>query len=395
MRVFIINANWGQGGPGGIAADLYNVLTDSGHKCMFAYGRGSIPQNVSAYRVGTNFDVYVHATSSRVFDNAGFMSGHATEKLISEIRSFGPDVVSLHNLLGNAFNVEKLFNYLKTSGIPTFWTLHDCWAVTGHCITGICDHWEKGCGACPNIREGPKSLVFDRSAKNYSKKKRLFSDISNLSLVSPSEWLYGIIKRSYLKHLPIQVINNGIDLSVFKPIESDLRSKYGLEDKKVLLSVANVWSKNKGGTYLNELAETLDDDCRIIMIGKDADLFAGKSERMLCFARTDDRRQLAQWYTTADIFVNPTMGDNFPTVNLEALACGTPVITFDTGGSGESVGHCGAVVAPGDVEALRHAIAEFDVRKISSDACVGWAKRFDKKSRYRDYLDLFETAVPK
>ena len=395
MRVIIINANWGGGGPGGIAADLYCVLTKAGHECRFAYARGKAPDDVSAYRIGTMLDVYVHTASARLFDNAGFMSGHATDGLIKEIERYRPDIISIHNPLGYTIHVEKLFNYIRASGIPTFWTIHDCWAATGHCITSLCGHWETGCGNCPNKGEYPKSILLDRSAKNLQRKIQCLSGIENLSFIAPSVWIKELLKKSYLGEYRFEVIHNGIDLEKFHPVESDLREQYGLTGKTILLGVAGKWTVNKGGSYLRKLADRLDDRYAVVMIGKGAEQYADEFGRMICLGPTDSIMQLAQWYTVADAFVNPTMGDNFPTVNLEALACGTPVVTFDTGGSGESVGECGAVVEAGNLNALYAAVMDCVTRKTPSEKCVKHAQLYNKLDRYKDYLELFQRKLAK
>lgn len=393
MRIFIINANWGRGGPGGVASDLYYVLEKEGNKCCFAYARGTVPKDVNSYRIGTMADVYLHAASSRLFDNAGFMSAHATNKLIKEIQRYKPDVISMHNLLGYTLHVEKLFSYIRESRIPTFWTLHDCWAVTGHCITGLCDHWKNGCGHCPRKHDFPKSLLLDRSAQNVKRKNKCFSGIDNLHLITPSKWLANILKDTFLGEYPITIIPNGIDLKVFKPTENNLREKYELIGKTILLTVAGIWVDTKGGNYFAQLVDRLDESFVFVMIGKNSDQYLKESKRTIHFERTKDRQQLVQWYTTADIFINPTMGDNFPTVNLEALACGTPVVTFNTGGSAESVGDCGEIAAQGDINALVKAILDCRDRKISSDVCINRARSYDKNERYRDYLDIYQLEI--
>lgn len=393
MRVFIISANWGGGGPGGIAADLYKTLTVDGNECCFAFGRGNIPSNVCSYRIGSKMDVYIHALSARFLDNAGFMSKRATKALIEEIKRYRPNIILLQNLLGYTIHTEELFKYIRSSEIPAFWTIHDCWPVTGHCITALCDNWNNGCGSCPNIREFPKSIFLDRSKWNFRRKREMLSDIDNLHLIAPSEWIKKILSNSFLHNYSVTVINNGIDLMTFKPTGNDLRRKYHLEGKIILLAVAGVWTLTKGGDYFFDLIDKFDDSFAFVMIGKGAERYAKRSNRILCLKRTENREELAEWYTAADIFVNPTMGDNFPTVNLEALACGTPVVTFDTGGSGESVGDCGRIVKAGDLNALKDAILSCCDHKIAAEKCVKRAQKYDKDRLCKDYLSLFKSTV--
>lgn len=393
MRVYIISANWGHGGPGGIAADLYDTIIANGHECRFAYGRESIPVEVNSFRIGNMMDVYSHVLISRIFDNAGFLSTSATQKLVDDIENYKPDVINIHNPLGYTMNVELLLDYIRKSKIPTVWTLHDCWSFTGHCTTDICAKMYEGCGKCPHTKDFPKSLLFDRSAQNLERKKQNFRGIENMHFVGPSKWICDLAKKSYLKDNNIIHIPNGIDLDVFHPEPSELRRKYGLENKIVLLGVASVWSSRKGASYLLDLMKKVDDRFILVMIGKIDRTECDEKNNIIYIDRTENRKQLAEWYSTADVFVNPTIGDNFPTVNLEALACGTPVVTFNTGGSAESVGDCGKIVYDYDAAELKDAINCCLEDRITSDQCVQHAQMYDKKARYMDYLSLFEAVV--
>ena len=387
-----MTANWGGGGPGGIASDLYEVASKAGWTCRFAYGRGAIPKNVNQYKIGDIYDPYLHVVSARIFDNAGFVGKKATRALVEDIKHFNPDVINLHNLLRYTINVEVLFDYLRETSIPVVWTLHDCWGVTGHCITGICKNLEKGCGHCPNKKEYPECYFFDHSRQNLKRKIRCFSGIKKMTLISPSNWLANLTRNTYLQQYPIKVIPNGIDLTVFKPYPSNIREQYGLTGKKVILAVAGEWTKNKGAKYIYNISEQLDDTYAFVMIGKNSDTEL-KQRRIIHVDHTTDRAQLAQWYTTADVFINPTLGDNFPTVNLEALACGTPVITFDTGGSGESIGECGMIIKPKDTNAFVSAILQYTSKEKNTIMCVERAQMYDKNRRYLEYIELFKSLI--
>lgn len=390
MRVYIINANWGKGGPGGIAADLYAVLEKNGHSCRFAYARGITPTNINAFKFSSKPEVYIHALSARLFDNAGFMSHLATKALIKDIESFSPDIISIHNPLGYTIHIKILMDYIRSRAIPTCWTLHDCWLFTGHCTTDICPQLNAGCGHCPHKKDFPTSWFFDFSRNNLRKKEKFFSNIKNLSFVAPSDWIANLAKKSYLKNNKIFTINNGIDLGEFTPIESNLRNQFKLNGKCVILSVASVWSKRKGGTYIYQLSEMMDDRYAFVMIGRNSDRDLKENQRIIHIEYTGSRKELAQWYTLADIFINPTLGDNFPTVNLEALACGTPIVTFDTGGSGEMVGTCGTVVPQGNIHALKKGIEDCLNQKITPEMCIRQSQKYDKEKRYMDYIELFE-----
>lgn len=390
MRLYILTANWGKGGPGGIAADLYRVAGEEGWECRFAYGRETIPEDVNSYKIGTSITPYIHAAGSMIFDNAGFVTKKSTRNLIEDINNFKPDVINLHNPLGYTMNIGILFDFFKKSALPVVWTIHDVWSITGHCITGMCSHWKEGCGRCPNKKEYPASFIFDRSKKNRIRKCECFSNVPNLRLVSPSKWLANLVSDTFMNQYGIHVIPNGIDLNIFKPIQSEIRSQYNLQNKIILLSVAGVWTKNKGAEYIYQLTKIMDDRFAFVMIGENRDRELKENHRIIHIEHTTNRKQLAQWYTVADLFINPTMGDNFPTVNLESLACGTPVITFDTGGSGEAIGDCGAVIEQGNVNALKEAILADDVR-VSEDACILQASNYEKKKRYLEYIRLFQS----
>ena len=273
-----------------------------------------------------------------MFGKTGFASKHATKKLLKFLDKINPDIVHLHNIHGYYLNIELLFNYLKEKQIRVIWTLHDCWSFTGQCAffdyVG-CDKWQTECKNCPMLSEYPKSFV-DSSKWNYQKKKELFTGL-NITLVTPSKWLASLVKNSYLKVYDVKVINNGIDLNVFKPTPSNFREKYCLKDKKMILGVAGVWDRRKGLNDFIELSKLLDDNYVIVLVGlndKQLDLLP---HNIIGIKRTENQQELAGLYTTADVFFNPTYEDNYPTVNLESLACGTPVITYDTGGSPEFV----------------------------------------------------------
>lgn len=394
MKVLQISTNWGHGGPGGVVKDIHNHLTEQGHEMWVAYGRYDVPENVAAVKVGSSLDVYTHVLWTRLLDASGFCSSRATKQLIKDIQRIKPDVIHLHNLLGYYLNIEVLFDYIKEARIPVVWTLHDCWAFTGHCInferTG-CTKWETGCHHCPLRDNYPESLLIDRSAANYKRKKRALTDVPGMELITPSRWLANLVSKSFLKDYPCHVIHNGIDLNTFKPVDSDIRERYGLQGKKLLLFVASVWNEMKGEHVAYQLAEKLDDSYAIVMIGRKS--AANVPERIINLPRTQNVEELVNWYTAADMFVNPTLGDNFPTVNLEALACGTPVVTFDTGGSKESVGTCGEVAPHGDLQALIESIQRCAAREISREECLERAQLFGKNRCFGQYEEVYERAV--
>ena len=342
MKVLQINSVCGIRSTGRICTDLADVLLQDGHECMIAYGRESVPEKYRkiAVRIGNDLDAKMHALQSRIFDNAGFGSKRATEKFIDWVKKYDPDIIHLHNIHGYYINIEVLFKYLAESNKPVIWTLHDCWAFTGHCAYYSyvkCDKWKTGCFNCPQKKRYPSSLLWDASKQNWQKKKALFTSVKNMTLVTPSKWLANEVKKSFLSNYPMKVIANGIDLDVFKPTPSDFKEKNGLVGKKIILGVASSWSECKGLKDFIELSKILDEKYKIVLVGLSGNQIKELQENVMAISRTNNVKELAEIYTAADIFFNPTYEDTFPTVNLEAQACGTPVITYRTGGSVESV----------------------------------------------------------
>ncbi len=394
MKILLINVVCGILSTGRIVADLYKVLRQQQHACLVAYGRGQATADVESLRIGSDLDICAHGLYTRLTDKHGFASSSATEAFLRRVDAYQPDLVNLHVIHGYYLNVELLFNYLKSKNIPIVWTFHDCWAFTGHCTYfdyAGCERWRTACHDCPQKSVYPSSLLFDNSSWNYQRKKELFSSQTNLTIVTPSQWLASLVKQSFLARFPVAVINNGIDLTVFKPTGSELRQKYGWTGKFVLLGVTNHGSERKGMKYLVELSQVLGDDYQVVLVGITKEQKKKLPANVVGLERTNNTKELAELYSLADVFINPTLEDNFPTTNLEALACGTPVITFKTGGSVEAVDEtCGLVVEKGDNVGLLDSVRKLKERNFSRQACVERAKRFDKQERCRDYADLYD-----
>ena len=360
MKVFMINSVCGVGSTGRICTSIAAALQANGHECRIAYGRGAAPEPYRSYamHMGSRWGVWLHGLCARVFDCAGFGSKAATRQLIREMTAYDPDVIHLHNLHGYYLDVETLFSYLKSAGKPVIWTLHDCWAFTGHCAhfdAAGCEKWRTQCGFCPERRSYPASLVLDRSASNFRRKRHAFSGLANMTLVTPSQWLARLAGASYLRGYPVEVIPNGIDTDVFRPAKGDFRSRYHLGDRYIVLGVAGAWNRRKGLDDLVALAQMLGDGYAVVVVGLTQRQRKTLPPGVIGILRTENPTELAEIYTAADVLVNPTYEDTYPTVNLEAAACGTPVITYRTGGSVESVAP-DCVVERGDVEGLAEKI---------------------------------------
>lgn len=400
LRVLQINSVYGVGSTGRIAADIHSILVEQGHESYIAYGRDSLKPIESTIKIGSKLDNYVHLAVTRLFDQHGFGSKQATKEFLEKIEQLNPDIIHLHNIHGYYVNIEELFNYLKKANKPVVWTLHDCWPFTGHCAYfdyARCYRWKVGCYSCPQRKEYPSSLVVDNSKRNFVEKKELFTGMKNMTIVTPSKWLAGLVKESFLKEHPVKVINNGIDLENFKPTDSNFRMKYNLENKFVILGAASVWEKRKGYDYFINLSKQIDNNEIIVMIGLSERQKKGLPHNIIGLTRTNSIRALAEIYSAADVFVNPTLEDNFPTTNLESLACGTPVVTFNTGGSGEALdNNCGFVVEKGNLREI------FDCLGIIKDKgklhykrpCIERAKKlYDKTDKFKEYIDLYREIV--
>lgn len=397
MKVLQINVVCGTGSTGRIAVDLYKVLVEKGHEGIIAYGRGTAPAGVNSIRVGSSLSIYAHVLKARALDKMGFGSKKATEDLILKIKEYNPDVIHLHNIHGYYLNVKVLFDYLKVAGKPVVWTLHDAWPFTGHCAYFDfikCDKWKTACFSCPVAKEYPERWLLDSSQSNYTAKKELFTSVKNMTIVTPSNWLGDIVKQSYLSKYEVKVINNGIDLRAFVPTVGNFKEANNLENKFIILGVASHWDKRKGLDYFEELAKVLDDSFKVVVIGVTESQIAALPSNILSISRTNNVTALAEIYSAADVFINPTLEDNFPTTNLEALACGTPVITFKTGGSVESVDeNTGLIVDQGDLDGLVSAVKSLAVKNFSAEACLKRSKLYDKEERYSDYVSLYTSLM--
>ena len=360
MKVLQINTVCGVGSVGRIVRQIHEALREKGHESYIAYGRKPLGCD-GAIRIGEDLDVYFHVFLTRVFDLHGFGSKKATKKFLKIVEEINPDIIHLHNIHGYYLNIEVLFDFLKSFDKPVVCTLHDCWAFTGHCshfTYAKCERWKTGCYSCPEKKSYPRSVIFDNSKSNYARKKKAFTGAKNMTLVTPSQWLAGLVKESFLRDYPVQVIPNGIDTEVFKPTPSDFKKRYGLDGKFLILGVANVWEKRKGFDYFLDLSKYLSDDEIIVLVGLSDERIKNLPNNIIGIKRTNSAKELAEIYTAADVFFNPTLEDNYPTVNLEAQACGTYVITFDSGGAKETIisKESGVAIKPCNAEDIMNLI---------------------------------------
>ena len=390
MKIVQINATCGVGSTGKICLEISKLLTQNGIENYVLYSEAN-SNYPNAIKYASQKQIKFSALFSRMFGNYGFTSKCVTKKLIKHLEKIKPDIVHVHNIHGHGCNFQMLFDYLRRKKIKVYYTFHDCWALTGYCThftMDNCKEWLTGCACCNGSKR--YSYIFNRSKKLCEKKKKALENL-DLTIITPSEWMAGVVKQSFLKDYQIKVINNGIDLNVFKPTPSNFRKKYGIEDKFVLLCVAFGFGKSKGLDVMIELAKRLDERYQIVLVGTDKQVDKILPSNIISIEKTQNQQELAETYSSADLLVNPTRQDTFPTVNIESLACGTPVITFATGGSPEILDNtCGRVVAVEDIDGLEKGIKEIcENNLLRQEDCINRAKLFDKDQKFKEYIEEY------
>jgi len=395
MRVVSINTcNYGS--TGNIMLKLCEAMERKGYEawiCVPSSRSNWAKLNKQTITIGTRFSRNIHRFLGRITGLSGCFSVTATFVLLWKLERINPDILHLHNLHNCYVNLPILFWYIKKKNLSVVWTLHDCWSFTGHCphyaMIG-CQKWKTHCRDCPLYRDYP-SVDIDRSDLMFDLKKKWFTGM-NAVLVTPSHWLASQIKQSFLKDYPVKVIHNGIDLDIFRPTESDFKQKYHCEGKKIVLGVSMDWGIKKGLDVFIELANRLPAEYQLVLVGGNEKTDQQLPANVISIHRTQNQNELAEIYTAADVFVNPTREDTFPTVNIESLACGIPIVTFATGGSPEILNEtCGMVVPCNDVDALEKNIRYVcEGKQFSKEACARRAKQFDAKERFNDYIRLYE-----
>ncbi len=382
---------------GKIMRTLGELAQAAGWESYVAYSRardGVPPHSSRLVPVGNKADLLLHWVATRLFDAHGLASRLATRRFVARLRELNPDVIHIHNIHGYFLNYKILSRALAQMGKPVVWTVHDCWLYTGHCYhyaSAGCERWKTGCHHCPQKKAFPASWLLDRSRRNWEDKKKAFCSIPGLTLVTVSRWMKGEIARSFLGGVRCKVIHNGIDLDTFRPSPS---AETALAYGTYYLAVASIWLPEKGLQDLEKLSSVLDADERLVVVGKRPSRHRFP-RNVVCLERTADAAALAALYTEAVALVNPTWQDNYPTVNMEAIACGTPVVSYRTGGSPESITpQTGRVVEQGDVEGLAEALHAIrrQGKEHFSEACRSYAlAHFRAQDRFNDYIQLYES----
>lgn len=427
MKILFINSVCGIGSTGKIVVDLAREASKQGHQCWIAYGRGDavgIADNeyprgekkencraggqqtdgqsgegkagsrIGLYKTESNAEVLIHVIMSRLTDRQGFYSKMATKRFATWIRKLRPDIIHLHNIHGYYLHLPTLFDTIKDMNVKVVWTLHDCWAFTGHCSHfdyRSCNRWRKQCFDCPQKKEYPTSFFMEQSKRNFLEKREMFCGVRDMTIVTPSKWLAELVEGSFLgkNHTEvkrnrdsadkdgmggyrIQVINNGIDLNVFRETKSEIKKKYGIRDKRVILGVASQWSQRKGLRDFVRLSRMLDKRYQIVLIGLSKKQLKQLPTAIIGIERTSSGEELAMWYTAADVFVNPTYEDTYSMVNVEALSCNTPVVTYRTGGAAEMLSDS--------------AISECKSKEVTKSEAAGHEQFIEQREQQADVL---------
>ena len=394
MRIAYINVVAGYGSTGRLIDALSEM---DGVTAKVYFGRKQNLSKIDTYRI-TGFTGNInHAVQTFLFDNQALCNTAETKRMIEDLKAFQPDLIHLHNLHGYYLNITVLFDFLRQISVPVVWTLHDCWAFTGHCAhyeAVGCNQWKTECIHCPQLNQYPITWNGSNVKRNYDLKKELFTSLgSRLHLATPSQWLYDQVKMSFLGNIDCRVISNGINLNIFRPQESDFRNQYHIGARKLIVACASIWTERKGLRHLIELSEQMPESTVLCVVGlarKQKKLF---NNNVICIERTDSVQQLAEIYSSADLFVNPTLEETFSLVNVESQACGCPVATFRSGGSTEMIsGKSGIVVNDNSTEGLLDAVFGISEGRYCFDrnCCIVNAKRFSLENMYDGYIKLYQ-----
>lgn len=398
MRVLQVNSVCGRGSTGRIAVGIAERLRERGDDCKIAYGRQDALGWDDTYRIGTSVEVIRHQLATRLLDQSGFRSEGATKRFLADVEKMQPDLIHLHNVHGYYLDIETLFAWLKSSGVPVVWTLHDVWSFTGHCAgyeSIGCYRWQDECGNCPQRLEYPRSWVLDRSRENLRRKRAAFTGVPNLTVVTPSRWLADQAGQSYLGEYDFEVVPNEVDAETFRPTPSDFRARHGIaDDAHVVLAVANAWGRAKGLHHVQELAGMLHPDERLVVLGLAGKQVGSMPDGVVALERTASTKELAQAYSAADVFINPTHEDISSLTNLEAVSVGLPVVTFRTGGAPETVeGMVATVLDDRTARGLRAGIDE--MRADGRDNVGVMQARYAGRKAYEPYLGVYDRAQTK
>ena len=392
-----INVVANSGSTGRVTEGIAEILTSNDWICYTAFGRWANSSIKHLYRIGNKWSVYSHYLISRIFDMHGLASIYATKRLIGEIKKINPDLIHLHNIHGYYINYPLLFGFLSETNIPVVWTLHDCWSYTGHCVhyTNVnCSKWKRGCYNCPNLQDYPGALLCDHSKKNYQIKKKSFTSLKNLTIVTVSQWLANEVKQSFLCNYPIRVIHNGVDINVFRPVGDKAKLKYNMENHFLILGVATVWNVRKGLSDFIKLAENLSSDDRVILVGLSQKQISQLPPNIIGLQKTENVEELVNLYSSADLFMNFSVEETFGLTTVESMACGTPALVYNSTACPEIVTEeTGFIIEPHSIDEALNVIKHIKSvgKQYYADNCRSYVlKKFRKEDKYKEYVALYQ-----
>lgn len=401
MKILQINTTSNWGSHGRIAEEIGILVKKNGGENYIIYGRYSNPSQSKSFKYNTKIDLYSHVFLTRFFDKHGLGSNKATYNIINKIKEIKPDIIHLHNIHGYYLNYSILFKFLSKSNIPIVWTLHDCWSYTGHCAHYAfikCHRWETGCHHCCQKNTYPSSWIFDRSKQNYLEKKEAFTSIRNMTIVPVSNWLANQVYKSFLNKYPIKVIHNGVDIKTFSP-QNISKKELGINDDFLILGVASIWEGRKGLDDFITLRKLLPPDYIIVLIGLTQKQIDKLPDGIIGIKRTNNVHELVQYYSAADVYINFSVEETFGMTTCESLACGTPVIVYNSTACPEIISNdTGYIIEIGDFDNVINKIEI--IKKVGKNKFKDVCRQrviqyFNKEDKYYEYLNLYRTLLNK
>lgn len=396
----ILQINSGNyGSTGNIMLNISKKIEEYEHVSYISYANSRTNKKkklANSILIGNKLERNLHLKLAYYTGLNGCFSNLGTKKFLMKIDELKPDIIHLHNLHNCYINLKALFNYIKSKKIPVVWTLHDCWAFTGQCthFTKVeCDRWKTGCFDCPQYQKYPSSLL-DKTKKMYEEKKKWFTGVENLTLVTPSHWLANKVSQSFLKDYKVEVVNNGIDLRQYKPTPSNFRHQHGIQDKHILLlGVADGWTESKGLNIFMGLSKKISDKYKIVLVGLSNEQIKELPSNIIGFPKTSNIKELVEIYSAADWFINPSLEETMSLVTIEALACGTPAIVSNSTAVPETVdSKCGVVVDHLSVEHFARAIEALYQPFLEGD-CIDRAKKYDMNVKFNEYINIYKKLI--
>lgn len=398
MKVLHINS-FGDLSTGTIASEIIKLLYETGNEGILLFARGNNKLGVNGYKISNNVEIKIHAALSRITDKVGFYSVHSTRKTIEYIEKYKPDIIHLHNLHGYYINYPILFDYLSKKSIPIVWTLHDCWAYTGHCCYYSdvdCEKWKNKCNNCIAKHKYPKSILYDNSKNNFEAKKIAFTSIDDLTLVPVSQWLEKELRKSFFKEKNIIKIHNGINIEIFCPRTGFFKKKHSLENKKIILGVASDWDERKGLDDFYKLSMILPDEYKVVLVGLSQKQINQLPSNMLGLSRTSSAIELAEIYSDSDVYFNASTEETFGLTTVEALCCGTPCIVYDSTALPEAIinEECGKIVQKRNIDQVVSVILA-GMNKLDEKTRSIVVEKFNKKKTLGKYIELYTCIIKK